>query len=593
MLSRPRSPRSGPWTVCSSHVATGAVFLSLVAAPLSAQRPAPAQRGGTPRADTPQLVVSALSSRDPALGVQAADAIRSRIQSEHAATELYVVPRPTIEQTLRASGYNPDSSLGTADLVALAKQVRGDYALAGTVERTAAGVRTSIRVVTQAGPQIVEEPLPAIDGPNFGDIAKQVDRAVSDAIRALSFYHDCSIAARTGDYAKAMAAAQQGLRLRPASTALNLCVLSILTATHAKPDSIVAVASAIVAGDSTSEAAWVGLVGAYLAKGDSARALRATAALHRVDPSNVTWTIALVDQQVSAGLDDSAAVALDSALRIAPANPTLLRKQWLLQLRLGHFAAALATGAALVAADSGAATSDFYDRQLAAAKRANDSASAHRLAVEATARFPKDTSFLLILARDAVDHGASRDALDLTARVLAIAPANASAWQLAIAAHAASDGADSAIATARRALAAGVPKDAVGTSLLAVVAPLISALQEPDTKDANWEPVLHAAQAVDSIASTRGSNFYVGFAAYQVAATELQSLGEFVKKRAPARAERQAACGSAKHAEDLLNTVSIAMAQGGAIDPSTAAKILGAVPSYSDFVGSVKRASCR
>src|SRR5262245_61633586 len=123
---------------CSLQIAVGAVALTLVlhAPPLAAQRPAPEQRGGQPKADTPQLVVGVLASTDPTLGVAAADAIRRRIQDQHTATDLYVVPKPKLEQTLRSSGYNPDSVLGPPELVALTKQVRGDYALSGTIERT-------------------------------------------------------------------------------------------------------------------------------------------------------------------------------------------------------------------------------------------------------------------------------------------------------------------------------------------------------------------------------------------------------------------------------------------------------------------------
>jgi hypothetical protein len=75
---------------CSPQIAVGAVVLtlSMAAPPLQAQRPAPEQRGGQPRADTPQLVVGVLASADPALGVTAADAIRRRIQDQHTAMDL-------------------------------------------------------------------------------------------------------------------------------------------------------------------------------------------------------------------------------------------------------------------------------------------------------------------------------------------------------------------------------------------------------------------------------------------------------------------------------------------------------------------------
>ena len=86
--------------------------LMLAAAPLLAQ-PAqqPAQRGGPPNPDTPQILVAVLQSSDRALGVQAADEIRRRIQQEHSAKELYVISKKQINSTLDASGYRADSAL--------------------------------------------------------------------------------------------------------------------------------------------------------------------------------------------------------------------------------------------------------------------------------------------------------------------------------------------------------------------------------------------------------------------------------------------------------------------------------------------------
>ena len=594
MTRRPRSPRSHPFASQSKrrHVVASTLILGFVATPLAAQRPVPAQRGGVPRADTPQLLVSVFSSPDPGLGLLASNAVRSRIQSEHSATELYVVPRPTMEQTLRSSGYNPDSALAQNDIMELTKQVRGDYALAGNVERTSTGVRTFFRLLTQRGAVIVAEPLSPIVGVDFGDVAKQVDRAVSEAIRALTFYQECANAARLGDYPKAMAAAQQGLRLRPTSAALNVCVLSTLTATQASPDSIATVALRIIAVDSGNIVAWTSLADASEEKGDTTGALTATQTVHRIDPANAKATLSLIRRLVIAGQSEPALALLDTALRESPVNPELLRTRWLLHLRLRLAVEALASGAALVAVDSSAATVDYYERQLSMAILARDSASSHRLALEGSARFPKNVSFLLVLARDAVDQGASREALTLLARVLSIEPANGTAWRLAISAHARAGAVDSAVASARQALTAGVAADAVGASLVSVVTPLFSAAQASGTR-ANWDAVLRVSQVVDSVAPTARSGFYTGVAAFQIAADEIQSLVEFSNRRTPTRAERSAACSSAARVDDFVRVATIAMPRGGSVDPETATKILSALPGYSEFTSSIKRASCR
>ena len=579
---------------CSPQIAVGAVALTLAlnAPPLAAQRPAPEQRGGQPRPETPQLVVGVLASTDPTLGVAAADAIRRRIQDQHTATDLYVVPKPKIEQTLRSSGYNPDSALPPSDLVALTKQVRGDYALSGTIERTKSGVRTLIRLLTETGKQIVSEPLPPMVGADFGDVAKQVDKAVAEAIRVLGFYHDCTRALFIKDYKQALAAAQQGLKLRPDSPALNVCVLSTLQGMHASPDSIIAVALVVAAADSESVVAWASLGAAYEAKGDSLRAVDATLPLHRLDPSNVEITLLLVDRLVRAGRDSSALAVVDTALRDAPANVDLMRKQWQLHLRLGDYAHALVSGAALIAADTSAATSEYYDRQLRAATAVRDTVALHRIATEGAGRFPRNTRALQVLAREAIDHGDARAGLSFAERILTAEPANEAGWQLAIAAHVRLNSRDSAYVVARRALAAGITKEVVGSSLLAIVAPaLVEAQADPSRP--KWEAVLSLAKAVDSIAPTQRSTFYVGVAAFQVATDEIQSLADMAKRQSPTRAQRQAACASTSRLEDLIGTVSVAIPRSGKEDPATAAKILGAMPNYSEFVASMKQRSCR
>jgi len=42
-----------------------------------------------------------------------------------------------------------------------------------------------------------------------------------------------------------------------------------------------------------------------------------------------------------------------------------------------------------------------------------------------------------------------------------------------------------------------------------------------------------------------------------------------------------------------VRTVTITITRGGREEPATAAKIMGAMPNYSEFVGSMKQRNCR
>jgi hypothetical protein len=106
--------------------AVGFLGLSLMGAPAFAQQQQPAQRGGPPGPETPYILVTTCQSADRKLGVEAADELRRRIQSEHSAKELYAVPKAGINGTLEASGYRPDSALNASDLMELSKQLHGE-----------------------------------------------------------------------------------------------------------------------------------------------------------------------------------------------------------------------------------------------------------------------------------------------------------------------------------------------------------------------------------------------------------------------------------------------------------------------------------
>src|SRR5205814_1999772 len=94
-----------------------------------------------PNPDTPRLLVAVFASNDRTTGVSAADAIRTRVQTASNPKQLWVIPKNDITTYLESSGYKSDSSLGPTDLKELAKLLRADEVLAGSVTRTATGLR--------------------------------------------------------------------------------------------------------------------------------------------------------------------------------------------------------------------------------------------------------------------------------------------------------------------------------------------------------------------------------------------------------------------------------------------------------------------
>ncbi len=562
-----------------------------VCSPLCAQRAQPAQRGGAPNPDTPHLLVAVLASADRKLGIDIADEIRRRVQSEHSTKELYAIPKATIENTLRASGYGTDSVLSVMDLVILLKQVHGDYALDGTATRRGTALHAETRLVLQTGSQIVTQPLPPVDGKDIGDVARQVDHAISEAMKAMPAYQQCANDLRAHKYDAAIADARRGLVAYPRSLLNRVCILSAYSASKASPDSIIAISTAITAADSTNMIAWANLAEAYGQRNDTANALRASVAMHRLDPTNVAVLMALIDRLVTAGQPTKALAILDTAVVASPSDVNLLRKRWTLHLYTHQYRHALESGEVLVKTDTAAATVEYYQRQLGAAQADSNAAAVQRLAATAAARFPKELSFQLLAARSAFNAGQPAEALAAARRAQALDPRSTAAWQIAVAVQNQLNQPDSAIATARQAIAAGVPKDTIGASLLAIAGPALTKAQATKAR-ADWETALEASETVDAVAPSAQSAFYVGASAFQIATDILQDV-QRLAKGSPKKADQQRACAGAKQAEDLLTKTSIAMTKGGAVDKATAGRILTAVPQLSEFVTSVKKAYCK
>jgi hypothetical protein len=103
-----------------------------------------------PAPDTPRLLVAVFQSPDLPTGVQAANAVRQRITNAVPIRQLYVIPWEQIDQYLKSSGYKSDSALGPGDLKELAKLLRADEVIMGTITKLPTGVRIEARLARSA-----------------------------------------------------------------------------------------------------------------------------------------------------------------------------------------------------------------------------------------------------------------------------------------------------------------------------------------------------------------------------------------------------------------------------------------------------------
>jgi hypothetical protein len=145
---------------------------------------------------------------------------------------------------------------------------------------------------------------------------------------------------------------------------------------------------------------------------------------------------------------------------------------------------------------------------------------------------------------------------------------------------------DSAMAWARKAVAGGADKAAVGQGLLPIVGVALRSAQDTVGKDdaakrAAWMNVYQISSTIDSIAPSPQLKLYVGIASFQVGLNALQGLN------------KSRSCADAQLADDMWSASQIALPQAAAVDRNTAGQLMGAIQQYYPNIAPAKKQLCK
>ncbi len=282
------------------HKALTAVAAGLVASlPLAgagAQNTSAPQQRGTPDPNAPRVVVAVFRSADKNSGVQAADAVRSRMQSEFSYRDLYVLPKQDVTNALEQSGFPVNEALAPHDARALGQLLRGDEYIAGQVVRDSAGQRVDAQLVLVRDNSLVQ-PLGSFRVNRPGDAASPIVREFRDAQKQFRAEQECVRNARERSFAEAAAAARRGIAAYPKATLARLCLANVYvqqrdqqgidsTRVRAFNDSAMAVAREVLAVDPASRPALTIQYAALAAAGRRDQATDVLLRLVGADPSN-------------------------------------------------------------------------------------------------------------------------------------------------------------------------------------------------------------------------------------------------------------------------------------------------------------------
>lgn len=397
-----------------------AAGLALVATP--AQVSAQGMSGRTPPPDAPRIMVPALRGSEKNVGVQAADAIRSRLNQDVPFKQLYVLPKTDIVAMLEASGYNPNEPLPPNDAKELAKLLRADEYLEGSVTKGPSGFRIESRLVLARDNSLVQ-PLPPVEGSRLDLAAKALSNELQNARKQLEAERTCVRLAREGKFREAATAAQAGIAAYPQSTLARNCQMQAYSQLKMPGDSILRIAQEILAINPRFRPALGLAAQAYTEKGDTTRAVQTWTELIAANPGDA----GLVERVVTniAQLPGQAPVAIpiiDKAVTENPGDTKLMDIQARLKFVTRDWKGAVAAMEEIAKLDTAMMDTTYFQRLAAAQLSDSQPQRAAEAMARATQKFPNHASSWLFYAQMLRQSGQIDQAVNAARRSIQINP---------------------------------------------------------------------------------------------------------------------------------------------------------------------------
>jgi tetratricopeptide (TPR) repeat protein len=540
-----------------------------------------------PGPDTKRVLVTAFRG-DASGGVKLAEEIRNRVTNDFNIRTLMPVSKKDIDNTLVSSGYRPDSALSPNDIKELAKLVRGDEVIDGTVTRTGAGYRVDARLFLPRDVAL-SQPLLSAEGNNLGDLAKQIVHEYDLARKQIPANQECENAIRDKRIDAAAAAARKAIATYPRSTLARLCLATAYQTWKTGPDSstkpwkdsVLAVTKSVLAIDKNSKLAWQLQYDVHKANKDAANQMESLVGILNSDPTNTALMESVIAELVNSGQAAAAVPFVKRLVAANPGDPQYLRTYWLVLRASQNWKEAIAAGQAYVAADPTAADSNFYFRMISDLASDSSYAKASEMAATGAAKFPKSATLYLLKAQNERKAGQIPAAIQSLERALTIDPKAQGAQMLRASLLADQGRVEDAVAAVKADVAADATNKERDAQFLLGLGSNAYKAGAASKKPEDLKKAVALLQASDAINPSAQAKFFLAVSAYQLFAPMAQELA------------KTKSCTDARAASGYLDLVSTNMPGGGSVSPEAATQIMGALPQSKAYVDAQVKRLCK
>ncbi|HEX7547127.1 MAG TPA: hypothetical protein VF368_10385, partial [Gemmatimonadaceae bacterium] len=564
--------------------------------------PAPtvAQLVRPPNVNAPMLVVVTFKSADKKVGVDFAETVRDRITGDVSYRELQVQSKQNIDATLQASGYDMTAALTEGDANLLAKQLRADEYIEGTINKNAAGTgyTSEAWMVLTLDPSFVQ-PLGTFEASKLGDVASQISKAYQAAHKVYDDVQKCRNSRRENKFAEAMSAASAGIAKYPKSTMLRICEMATLADEKKPPVDVLKVAQEILQIDPKSKSALQAEVDAYdqlaeLAKTahDTVRAaeykdkkIATLASLLAADPTNTKLQQNVVYELAQSGKYDVALKIIRKAVEDNPGDVVFNKLYWQLLYAVKDYKTMVAVGEEMVKIDTSFADTTYFDRTIEAYRSDTAWAKAADAAARATQKYPRRADYWVQRGQLELRAGQVKQAVTSLRHALDIDPKTAGARLLIVSSLVDANEYDSAMVAMHEALKAGENADRIGSFAVAIASRLFTAANAANPKTIpSWQKVIPYAAYADSVSADRTTKntakFEMGVSHYYLATLTYPDV------------VTQKSCDGAKQVQDYLIAASGELQFGGATNPAAVNQLMPAIQQMQTAVENAVKVFC-
>jgi tetratricopeptide (TPR) repeat protein len=529
------------------------------------------------QAPPPRVMVTTFAASEPGLGVQAAEAVRSRVSKDADERKLQVITKKDIDATLAASGYSTTESLASSDARALAVLLRADEYIEGTATKTPAGVKVDARLVL-ARDNTIQQPLASTEARNLDQAAATISKNYQAARAQLEGERSCANLFRDGKYKEAEQAARQALQKYPTGTIAAVCLGNAMNA-QKQTDSVLAIAQRILAVDPRNISALRWAADIYQERKDP-RAIESLVSLLAANPSDEKLRDQVLNDLARSGRYDLAFPIVAEGLKNNPGDPKFLRLAWLIYLGGKQYDLAYKAGEELIKADTTAADTTFFIRTAAAYASQNNYAKAAEALKRGEAKFPNNATLYINEAAAQQKAGNMQAALAAAQKAIQINPKVENGCVQVALIQGAMGQQDAMISTIRGCAGNGGDKHTFAQLILAEGNKAYKAGNASKNR-ADFQKAIQLLQLSDQLESSADAKFLIGVSAFSIGQTAVSD------------AQAQKSCQLAKLAKESWATAQENVPAGLQAYPDAAKQILTAIPQYTPATDEMVKRYCK